>query len=299
MFRVVVLRRGEDFFRAPMLDDPAFGHHVDAVGHLAHDAEIMRDEKKGHAHLALELGKKFEDLRLHGHVESGGRLVRDQEIGLVRQRHGDDDALALAARKLMRIGAETCLRIRNADALQKVEHARLDGGPAHSLVLDQHFADLPLDRVQRVERGERLLKDHGDLVAADLAHRLLVRADEVLSFEKDFTRGVEGLRIGEKLHDGKRGNGLAGTGLADKRHGLAGHDVEGDLVDGDRLLPVHAEADGEVLHGDEGSAHRSTFLGSKASRTASPMKMRRLSMIAMAKKPVKPSHGACRLALPC
>src|SRR3954449_8887326 len=39
--------------------------------------------------------------------------------------------------------------------------------------------------------------------------------------------------------------------------------------------------------------------GSKASRTASPIKIRSDSMIATAKKPVKPSHGAWTLALPC
>src|SRR6202047_2537565 len=39
--------------------------------------------------------------------------------------------------------------------------------------------------------------------------------------------------------------------------------------------------------------------GSNASRTASPMKINSDSMIATAKKPVKPSHGAWTLALPC
>src|SRR3954451_490136 len=39
--------------------------------------------------------------------------------------------------------------------------------------------------------------------------------------------------------------------------------------------------------------------GSKASRTASPMKINSDSMMATAKKPVKPSQGACTLALPC
>src|SRR5580704_10338248 len=39
--------------------------------------------------------------------------------------------------------------------------------------------------------------------------------------------------------------------------------------------------------------------GSKASRTASPMKINSDSMIATAKKPVKPSQGACTLALAC
>src|ERR1700730_15737971 len=39
--------------------------------------------------------------------------------------------------------------------------------------------------------------------------------------------------------------------------------------------------------------------GSNASRTASPMKIKSDSMMATAKKPVKPSQGACTLALPC
>ncbi len=44
--------------------------------------------------------------------------------------------------------------------------------------------------------------------------------------------------------------------------------------------------------GMEGFHHCSVFLGSKASRTASPMKTSSDSMSAMTKKPVRPSQGA-------
>src|SRR3954447_23113765 len=47
------------------------------------------------------------------------------------------------------------------------------------------------------------------------------------------------------------------------------------------------------------AAYRNVLRGSNASRTASPIKISSDSMIATAKKPVKPSHGACTLALPC
>ena len=40
------------------------------------------------------------------------------------------------------------------------------------------------------------------------------------------------------------------------------------------------------------------FRGSKASRTASPMKIRSDSIKATVQKPASPSHGACTLALP-
>src|SRR6476661_10675135 len=47
------------------------------------------------------------------------------------------------------------------------------------------------------------------------------------------------------------------------------------------------------------SPYLNVLRGSKASRAASPMKIRSDSMMATEKKPVKPSHGACTLALPC
>src|ERR1700681_1499618 len=47
------------------------------------------------------------------------------------------------------------------------------------------------------------------------------------------------------------------------------------------------------------AAYLNVLRGSNASRTASPMKISSDSMIATAKNPVKPSQGACTLALPC
>src|SRR6266849_6310761 len=45
--------------------------------------------------------------------------------------------------------------------------------------------------------------------------------------------------------------------------------------------------------------HRKVLRGSKASRTASPMKISSDSMMATEKKPARPSHGAWMLVLPC
>ena len=64
--------------------------------------KIVRDQQHGHAALALQRLQQLEDLRLDGDVERGGRLVGDQQVRLVGQRHGDHDALALTAGKLVR-----------------------------------------------------------------------------------------------------------------------------------------------------------------------------------------------------
>ena len=56
--------------------------------------------------LAWSSFEQFEDLRLHRDVERGRRLVGDEEVGTIGERHRDHHPLALAAGKLMRIGAE-------------------------------------------------------------------------------------------------------------------------------------------------------------------------------------------------
>src|SRR5580692_9630321 len=74
------------------------------------------------------------------------------------------------------------------------------------------------------------------------------------------------------------------------------------MVDRERLLPAAAaaaEGDREIADGEEGFGHAYVFRGSNASRTASPTKINSDSISATVKKPVRPSHGACTLALPC
>ena len=119
-----MLRRGEDLLDRPLLDDLAAVHHADDVGDAADDAEIVGDEQHAHAEPGADFGQQRQDLGLHRDVERGGRLVRDQQIRLVGERHRDHDALALAAGQLMRIALQPGFGIGNADLRQQFERAR-------------------------------------------------------------------------------------------------------------------------------------------------------------------------------
>ena len=110
--RVLVLRPGEHVELGADLDQPPLAQHRDAVRDLGDDAEVMRHEKHRHAVAPLQLHDQFQDLRLRRDVERGGRLVRDEQRRLQRERHRDADTLALAARELVRIGVEQSLGIR-------------------------------------------------------------------------------------------------------------------------------------------------------------------------------------------
>src|SRR5258708_39535867 len=104
-------------------------------------------------------------------------------------------------------------------------------------------------------------------------------------------------RIRQELQYLVRGHRLAGARLADQRHRFALAQVERDAIDRERVAPALAEGDGEVLDLEQflvGGVHRvhiKVFRGSKASRTASPMKIKSDSMTASVRKPENPSHG--------
>ena len=108
-----MFRRGKDLLHRSLLDDLAAIHDADHVRDATNDAEIVGNEQHAHAEPRADFREQRKDLRLHGDVERRGRLVRDQQIGLVGQRHRDHDPLTLAAGQLMRIAGKPRFRLRN------------------------------------------------------------------------------------------------------------------------------------------------------------------------------------------
>ena len=81
-------------------------HHRDAVGHVVHHREVVRDEDIGQAELALEVLQQVQHLGLHRDVERGHRLVADEELGLEGEGARNADALALSAGEAVRIATQ-------------------------------------------------------------------------------------------------------------------------------------------------------------------------------------------------
>ena len=87
------------------------------------------------AGLARQLLQQVEDLRLHGDVERGGRLVGDDQPRLAGQRHRDHRALAHAAGVLVRIGVQAARRVGDVHALEQRAAASRAPAPRHAAVL--------------------------------------------------------------------------------------------------------------------------------------------------------------------
>ena len=223
--------RREDAVRLALLDLLAAIHHEHAVGHFGHHAHVVRDEDHAHVHFVLQPAHQLQDLRLDRHVERGRRLVGDQQRGPARQRHRDHHALPHPAGQLVRIAREHAARLRNAHEIEQPQRFRAGFGRALRLVQRDRLADLVADRKHRVQRRHRLLEDHRDVRAADVAHGTVARLREVehlavAAAEHHAAVQDAAAAVLHQAHQRQRGHRLARTRFAHHRERFAVVDVE-------------------------------------------------------------------------
>ena len=174
---------------------------------------------------AHKFAHQLDDLGLHGDVERGGRLVGDQEIRSAGERDRDHHALPHAAGKLVRIILHPPLRCGDADARQRLDRQPVGFPPVLALVQHEHLGDLPADRRDRIERRHRLLEDHGDAIAAQLALLGRRKVLDLAAVETDGA-GADRQRRTQQADQSERRNALAAAGFADEAERLAAIDAE-------------------------------------------------------------------------
>ena len=133
-------RVGAELHRAARVHD----HH--RLGDLGDDAQVVRDQDHADVELLLHPVDQLEDLRLHGDVERRRRLVGDQEIRVVDQRHGDHRPLAHAARELVRVVLDALARVRDPDRAEQLDGALQRLRLRDVLVDPDRLDDLVADR---------------------------------------------------------------------------------------------------------------------------------------------------------
>jgi hypothetical protein len=93
---------------------------------------------------------------------------------------GSSAMTSLGSRKLVRVVVDAALGLRQRDLAHGGEHALANLAAGGLRRVGQHaFGDLAADGHDRVECGHGLLEDHGDVVAATVAHGPLVRGKQV------------------------------------------------------------------------------------------------------------------------
>ena len=191
----------------PPGDDP------DPVGELVGLLQVLGGEEDGGA-LVVQLRDLLPDRLAADRVEAGGRLVEEEDRGLVNQRRGEVEAAAHAAR----VGADAPVGgLRQPDAVeQRVAELAAPArghGVQRRLQVDQLAAGH-----QGVERG--LLERDPDLAP----HGARVRGDVVPRDDGPAARGRQ--QRGQHPHRGR----LAGAVGAEEAVDLAVGDLEVDPV---------------------------------------------------------------------
>ena len=103
LLRVRILRILHDLVGIAVFHDLALVHHHDAVGKHVDHSKIMGDEQACETDFRLQSLEQLEHLRLHGHIQCGGRLIGDKQARLQRQSTRQGGTLALTTGQLMRI----------------------------------------------------------------------------------------------------------------------------------------------------------------------------------------------------
>jgi hypothetical protein len=118
----------------------------------------------------------------------------------------------------------------------------------HVHVEFERLGDLPANRQHRVERGHRILKNHGDAVAADVAQLIFTQFQQVLTVEQDFAVDNLAGRLRDQPDQRHHADALAGAGFSHDRHGLTLVDTVRDSIDGMNHAILREELRAEVLH---------------------------------------------------
>ena len=136
----------------------------------------------------------------------------------------------------MRVGLEGALGIQAHEPEEFLGAAGTTApGQLLHLIPDQHGG---------VQGRQGILVDHGHLVTEQRAAFLGRLLEQILTLVEDFTRD---LSLGvDEAHDGQGRDRLTAAGLAHEAHGLAGADLEGDVVD-DVDVAVTLELDAQVV----------------------------------------------------
>src|SRR6266403_5075145 len=115
------------------------------------------------------------------------------------------------------------------NAAQQFDRALARHPPRSAAMTQDGFDDLLADRKTRIERRHRLLKDHRQTIATQIAQDLIGYIEQIEAIETDRAGDLGGM-LRQQAHDRERGHALAAAGFADEAERRAIGDAEVDAV---------------------------------------------------------------------
>ena len=220
----------------------------------------------------LEANQQIENLSLDRDIQRCRRFIRNQEFWTRGERHRNHGPLSQATGELMRILLHALLGRRNGNCPHDLDRPVVRFAPRKILVRLDAFANLLTDGQHRIQGGHRLLKNHRNFSAADLAH-VAVRSFQQISCR------VATLTIAGRVPDlsasnlpgrlnqpqnGQSRHALAATGLSHHPQGASAPQRERHIIHRAHNTIAVRKVNLQVLD-SEGSGCI-VYLGARASR---------------------------------
>ena len=250
--RIGVLHFVEDILDGAILHRLAGIHHADPVAGLQHQPEVVTDEEHRGAVFGPQLLHELHHGGFHRHVERGRRLIEDQQRRLRHQRHGDHDALLLSAGKLVRVGLQDTLRVRQLHVGDHLERAVVGILFGHAGMDHRHLHQLLADPHGGVQARHRFLIDHRDLAAADVAQFILRHLAKVAALELDGSPDDPAV-LAQILHYAECDGGFAAARFTHQPQRLAGLNAGGKIHHGGDFPQPGEKGDRQVVYLEDGA----------------------------------------------
>ena len=264
------LRVGEHLARRRLFDHLAIAQHHDPVGHLGHDGKIVGDVDGRGIGLAHHVLDRRQHLDLGRHVESRGRFVEDQQVGMAGHRHGGHGALKLAAGHLMGIAAADRFRRGQAQPAEQFDRLVLGVRLAQDVMPCRRLDILVHQPVGRIERGGGRLGHIGNPPPPYFALVRRAQLQKVDAIEHDGAGGNAAAGPGI-AHGGKADGRFAGTGFADQAEHLAAPQRQIDALDDGHPDVVALPLDLEPLDLEQQIASLAGLVLTRGAHSFSPL----------------------------
>ena len=210
----------------------------------------MGDQQNCGAALVAQALEFVEDLRLHGDIERGGGFVGDQDLRVEGSGDGDHDALAHAAGEFAGEGFGDARGVGQAHLSEGVEGQFARFALFHGAVRGDHLLHLVADGDDRIQPGDGVLEDHGNLVAADLLEFVAVELGDVAALIEHAPGGDAG-GAGQDAQDAEAERGFAGAAFADEGENLAAFEGQRGAAQGADRPFAGAVFDAEVFDAED------------------------------------------------
>ena len=177
-------------------------HHQHLIADTGDHTQVMGDHNNRRVELILQLIEQRHDLRLHRHIQRRGRFIRNQQLRLAQQRHRNHNALAHPAGELMRIHIHPFAGFRHFHRVQHPDRFLKSIVRTQTFMQHQHFRQLFADFHVRIERGHRILEDHGNLFRPHFVQRFFFQIENFTPVEH--RRAADHTIAGQQSHQRKR-----------------------------------------------------------------------------------------------